>query len=168
MELKFIFLMFAFSLWHINHMGGVGYQRALTNLDFPRTKYQLATLWPLFPSSVFVFCLYSFACMLRYSVVSDSLRPCGLQPARLLSPWDSPGKNTGVDCRALLQGIFLTQGSNPCLSCLLHWQAGSLPLVPPGKLFYSFILWLLEPNKKAPLFCDVSIAGHYQSVFSQT
>ena len=37
---------------------------------------------------------------------------------------DSPGKNTGVVCRAFLQGIFLTQRSNPCL---LHWQAGSLP-----------------------------------------
>ena len=33
--------------------------------------------------------------------------------ARLLSPWDSPGKNTGMGCHALLQGIFLTQGSNP-------------------------------------------------------
>ena len=33
----------------------------------------------------------------------------------------------------LLQGILLTQGSNSCLSCLLNWQAGSLPLVPPGK-----------------------------------
>ena len=32
----------------------------------------------------------------------------------------------------LLQGIFPTQGSNPCL-CLLHWQTGSLPLAPPGK-----------------------------------
>ena len=42
-------------------------------------------------------------------------------------------KNTGVGCHALLQGIFLTQGSNPCLSCLLHWQGGSLPLAPPGK-----------------------------------
>ena len=37
-----------------------------------------------------------------------------------------------MDCHALLQGIFLTQGSNPCLLHLLHWQAGSLPLVPPG------------------------------------
>ena len=46
------------------------------------------------------------------SVVSDSLRPYGLQPARLLCPWDSPDKNTRVDCCALLQGIFLTQGSN--------------------------------------------------------
>ena len=46
------------------------------------------------------------------SVVSDSLRPRGLQPTRLLCPWDSPGKNTGVGCHFLLQGIFLTQGSN--------------------------------------------------------
>ena len=45
-----------------------------------------------------------------------------------LSPWDSPGKKTGVGCHALLQGIFLTRGSNPGLLCLLHWQAGSLPL----------------------------------------
>ena len=36
----------------------------------------------------------------------------------------SPGKNTGVGCHALLQGIFPTQGSNPRLLCLLHWQAG--------------------------------------------
>ena len=37
----------------------------------------------------------------------------------------------------LLQGIFLTQESDPHLFCLLHWQAGSLPLVPPGKLVVS-------------------------------
>ena len=53
--------------------------------------------------------------------------------ARLLCPWDSPGKNTGVGSLSLLQGIFLTQGSNQSLSHLLHWQAGSLPLVPPAK-----------------------------------
>ena len=46
---------------------------------------------------------------------------------------DSPDKNTGVGCHALLQGIFPTRRSNPCLLCLLHWQAGSLPLEPPGK-----------------------------------
>ena len=40
---------------------------------------------------------------------------------------DSPGKNTGVGCHALLQGIFSTQRSNLCLLHLLHWQAGSLP-----------------------------------------
>ena len=48
-------------------------------------------------------------------------------------PWDSPGKNTGVGCHALLQGIFLTQGSNPHLLCFLHWRVGSLPRTPPGK-----------------------------------
>ena len=47
---------------------------------------------------------------------------------------DSPGKNTGVGCHALLQGIFPTQGSKPCLLHLLHWQAGSVPLVPLGSL----------------------------------
>ena len=36
----------------------------------------------------------------------------GLQPARLLCPWDSPGKNIGVGCHFLLQGIFLTRGLN--------------------------------------------------------
>ena len=45
-------------------------------------------------------------------VMFDSLRPHGLQPARLLCPWDSPGKNTGAGCYFLLQGIFPTQGSN--------------------------------------------------------
>ena len=42
-----------------------------------------------------------------------------------------PGKNTGVGCHFLLQGIFPTQRSNPHLLCLPHWQMGSLPLVPP-------------------------------------
>ena len=44
-----------------------------------------------------------------------------------------PDKNTGVGCHALLQGVFLTQILNLRLLYLLHWQAGSLPLVPPGK-----------------------------------
>ena len=54
----------------------------------------------------------------------------GLYPSRLLCPWDSPGKNTGVGCHALLQGIFPTQGSNPgfphCRRILYHIE-------PPGK-----------------------------------
>ena len=43
----------------------------------------------------------------------------------------SPGRNTGVGCHVLLEGIFPTQGLNPCLLDLPLWQAGSLPLVPP-------------------------------------
>ena len=45
---------------------------------------------------------------------------------------DSLGKDTGVGCLVLLQGIFPTQGLNPCLLCLLHWQASSLPLTHLG------------------------------------
>ena len=48
---------------------------------------------------------------------------------------DSPGKNAGVGHHAILQGIFLTQGSNLLLVCLLQWKVGSLPLAPPGKPF---------------------------------
>ena len=48
-------------------------------------------------------------------------------------------KNIGVGCHALLQGIFLTQGSNLHLLSLLHWQAGSLPLMPPGRLLKIYI-----------------------------
>ena len=59
--------------------------------------------------------------------------PQGLLPTRLLCPLDSPGKNTRVGCHFLLQGIFLIQGSNPCLLCPLLWQADSSPRVPPGK-----------------------------------
>ena len=44
----------------------------------------------------------------------------------------SPGRNTGVCCHALPQGIFLTRGWNLHLLCFLHWQAGYLPLAPPG------------------------------------
>ena len=65
--------------------------------------------------------------------MSDFLQPHGPQPTRLLSPWDSPGRNIGLCCHFLLQGIFPTQGLNSGLLCLLHWQVGSLALAPPGK-----------------------------------
>ena len=62
--------------------------------------------------------------VLSRSVVSNSLGPHGLQPTRLLCLWNSPGKNTGVGCHALLQGIFPTQGWNPglprCRRILYH------------------------------------------------
>ena len=68
-------------------------------------------------------CACACVCVSR-SVVSYSLRPHGLQPSRVLCPWDFPGKNTGVDCYSLLQGIFLTQGSNlsllHCRQILYH------------------------------------------------
>ena len=50
--------------------------------------------------------------VLTHSIVSDPLGPHRLQPARLVCPWDFPGKNTGLGCHVLLKAIFLTQGSN--------------------------------------------------------
>ena len=83
--------------------------------------------------------------------VHDSLWPRGLQPTRLLHPWEFPGKHTGVGCHFLFQEIFPTQGLNPglphyrqtlsiwgtreapqlphylCLSCLLIWVSALFP-----------------------------------------
>ena len=63
--------------------------------------------------------LWTCCAVLSRSVMSNSLRPHGLHPGRLLCPRDSPGKNTGVGCCALLQGIFPTQELNPGL---LHYR----------------------------------------------
>ena len=70
--------------------------------------------------------VYIYCCHCCCLVVKSCLTPTHrLLPARLLCPWDFPGKNTGVGCHFHLQGIFLTQESNPCF---LHWQMGSLLL----------------------------------------
>ena len=63
-------------------------------------------------------------------------------------PWDSPGKNTGVGCYFRLQGLFPIQRSSLCLWHLLHWQADSLPLAPPGKplLDHSATLSTIAPR----------------------
>ena len=65
------------------------------------------------------------------SVVSDSLQPHILQPTRLLCPWNSPGKNTGMCSHSLLQEIFLTQGSNLgllyCRQILYHLSHREAP-----------------------------------------
>ena len=49
--------------------------------------------------------------------MSDSVQPCRRQPTRLLRPWDSPGKNTGVGCHFLLQCIKMKSESEVAQSC---------------------------------------------------
>ena len=75
-----------------------------------------------------------------YPVSAKSLQSCSTicnsmdySPPGSSSPWGFPGKNNGVGCHFLLQGIIPTQGSNPRLLYHLHWQAASLPLAPCGK-----------------------------------
>ena len=71
------------------------------------------------------------------SDMSNSLQSYGLEPTRLLCSWDSPGKNTGVGCHALLQGIFPTHGLNlGLLHCriLYHWATREAPKSSFGNL----------------------------------
>ena len=70
------------------------------------------------------------------SVMSDSMWPHGLLTAGLLCPWNSPGKNTGVVCHSMLQGIFPTQGLN-----WVSWIA--------GRFFTSWATWATDPYTHA-------------------
>ena len=120
------------------------------------------------------FCFAVLSC----SVMSDSLWPLELQPAKLLCPWDSLGKNTGVSCHALLQEVFLTQELNFSLLFLLHWQADSLPLCHLGspiikqyntsnisRIFYSIHSSPMQSFSyvhNSPVPCDICIICIHQ------
>ena len=86
--------------------------------------------------------------MLSPLVVCDPRWPHGLQPIRVLCPCDFPGKSTGMSCHARLQGIFPTQGLNPCL---LHcrWilyllsHPGSLRIHRSPSFSISSLFWLI-------------------------
>ena len=58
-----------------------------------------------------------------HSVMSSSLQPYGLQPIRLLCPWDYPGKNTGVGCPFLSRGSSQPRDRTKvsCTSCIGRW-----------------------------------------------
>ena len=68
-----------------------------------------------------------------YLVVSNLLQPHGLSLARLLCPWDSPGKNTGVGCHFLLQGPFPDPGTKPLFSASPALASRFFPTAPPVK-----------------------------------
>ena len=72
--------------------------------------------------------LYIWGSLIGMSVVSDSSRLQGLQPTRLLHPWDSPGKSTGVGCHRLLQCMKVKRESEVAQSC----PAPSKDCSPPG------------------------------------
>ena len=65
-------------------------------------------------------CFHEIAVLYAQSLSSVQL--CDPMDCGIFCLWNSPGKNTGVGCHFLLQGIFLTQGSN---LNLLHWQLDS-------------------------------------------
>jgi len=75
-------------------------------------------------------------------VVSDSVQPYRRQPARLPCPWDSPGKNTGVDCHFLLQCMKVKSESEGAQSCLALCDPidGSPPVSPILGIFQARVL----------------------------
>ena len=87
-------------------------------------------------------------CVLTQSC-PHTLRFHRLWPARLLCPWDSPGKNTGAGCYCLLQGIFLTQSLNPGL---LHRRQILLTSESPGipEVAHANTLGLSPPWSRGP------------------
>ena len=94
------------------------------------------------------------------SVTSDSLRPHRLLPTRLLRPWDFPGKNTGVGCHFLLQGIFPTQGLNPdlphCRQILDYLSHQGSPISIP--------LSSVQSLSRVRLFATPRMAAHQASL----
>ena len=88
-----------------------------------------------------------YCALLSHSVMSNSCDPmdCSLPGSSV--HLDSPGRNTGVGCHALLQGIFPTQRSNPGLPCcrqILYWLShlGSHVTILPGLIPGSPVGWL--------------------------
>ena len=80
-------------------------------------------------------CVCVCVCVCEKSLQSCSTlcNPMDCSPPGSSVPGILQTRITEVGCHALLQGIFPAQGLKPYLLCLLHWQASSLPLVPPGK-----------------------------------
>ena len=96
--------------------------------------------------------------------MSDSVRACRWQPTRLPRPWDSPGKNTGVDCHFLLQCMKVKSESEVAQSCLT--LSNAMDCSPPGSSVHGiFQARVLEWGAIA--FSEkVSImSSNYQSVY---
>ena len=87
--------------------------------------------------------------VLSHSFVSESSQPQRLWPTRILCPWYSPGKNTGVACNALLHGLFLTQGLDPVLPHCRFFTVWATrePISGGGpKATVIFIIYLCKEN----------------------
>ena len=129
-------------LWTlVSELGGSILFQATPSVAFvPAALGDSCALWAL---------VSSYACLVAQPCPT-LCDPPGALPCQAPLSMGSPGKNTGVGCHALLQGIFPTQAPNPHLLCLLHWQTGSSPWVP--LLLPLFNVWL-----KCFLFWELSL-----------
>ena len=101
----------------------------------PRDKFLLLGKIMMLTEKNMCVCAQSLSCV-------QLLWPHGLYIAMLLCPWNLPGKNTGVGCHFLRQGIFMTWRLNLHLLHLLCWQADSLLLCHLGSPIYKFYIYI--------------------------
>ena len=105
---------------------------------------------PAFPFSQLLKLISSYIHLIQYvhvcTVVSNSLPPHELQPARVICPCSFPGKNAGVNCHFLLQGIFPTQESNldlqHCKQILYQLSNGEAPYNMQFIVYMSYIIYV--------------------------
>ena len=100
-------------------------------------------------------CNWRCCAVLSHSVVSDSLWPCELQPARLLCPWGLSTEEYWSRLPCPPPGDLPNPGIKPTSLSLLHWWVGSLPLAPPGKtqLLICSVIYLVSrrfPSSSIP------------------
>ena len=117
----------SFVLWSLKSLLSGPLQREIAHCGSSITvsavtiSYWIQNLWSRYPVSFFQKGRKMkhreglLSLLFSHSVVSDSLQPHGLYPARLPCPWGFPENNFGVACHVLPQGIFPAQGLNPCL-----------------------------------------------------
>ena len=136
-----------FPIWcELQHAKAVYLCEVVYREKFLNILYILGNCWWYFESE-------------SYSVVSNSLLPHGLLPARLLCPWNFPGKNTGVGHHFLLQGIFPTHGSNTgllhCRQILYRLSCQRSPKIPQNRNLYpclslcSFVTLMIATTSRA-------------------
>ena len=129
--------------------------------DLPTSPWIFSLVLPFLPHQVLTCGSFLSTILNLFCYLVAKLYPSLLPLHGLFCPCNFPGKNTGVGCHFLPQGIFLTQGSNPHL---LHWQADSLPLSHQGSLIYQ--LTELRPPPP-PECCPSSLYVGWQVVSTQ-
>ena len=93
------------------------------------------------------------------SIMSCSLGPHGLQPTRLLCPWDFPDQNTGVGCHSLLLGIFPDPGIEPAFPASLALAGGFFTAEPLGRSLSSMRrVAFLSSVRSLPCVCSSEIS----------
>ena len=120
-------------IWLQQSCSTQGYHKPSIYKTKQNTQYLQSTTTQSAIKNTCVFIYVVVTQLLSYVQLWDSM-DCS---PRTLCPWNFPGKNTGVGCHFLLQGIFLTQGSN---QRLLHWQVDSLPLSHLGSPFINNLI----------------------------